>query len=484
MIETVFLDAGGVLVNPNWDRVAAALGTPRRADLRFRPGSWRSHTRRSSSTPARPSRPRTTTPRGWLYFRPRPAALRASRSRRPPKRRWKELAAYHAQHNLWESVPREVPDALDRLRKVGHRLVVVSNSNGTLQKIFSRLDLARHFDVLIDSSDVGVEARSTHLPARAGALSGARPETTLHAGTSSTWTWWGRARPDSRRGSSTPAGLYADHDVTRVPSLAALVDRLLAARADSLPAAREWRRSHPSLTGRDAPPKFRKRPLPRDRANSGGSMTTSSRFALAAAILLAVPAAAEADPRFGVRFGYYTEAEAAFLGAEMLFRIVPEIYFNPNVEAVFVDDGHSFTINGDFHYDFRTGRRTLRLAGRRPRRPQCRPGGTGRGRHRRRAEPAGRDRDSPRPRDSLRAGQGDPEERLRVRDRRGTALSSHLAVIRSRYNGGFLGGKPHGSPRLSSLGRDRDRGPGLAGLRVPRSRSRLRRRAAGGRSKS
>ena len=25
MIETVFLDAGGVLVNPNWDRVAATL---------------------------------------------------------------------------------------------------------------------------------------------------------------------------------------------------------------------------------------------------------------------------------------------------------------------------------------------------------------------------------------------------------------------------------------------------------------------------
>ena len=92
-------------------------------------------------------------------------------------------------------------------------------------------------------------------------------------------------------------------------------------------------------------------------------MTTSSRFALAAAILLAVPAAAQADPRFGVRFGYYTEAEAPFLGAEMLFRIVPQIYFNPNVEAVFVDDGHSFTINGDFHYDFRAGRRTFAWLG-------------------------------------------------------------------------------------------------------------------------
>ena len=76
-------------------------------------------------------------------------------------------------------------------------------------------------------------------------------------------------------------------------------------------------------------------------------MTTASRLALAAAILLAVPAATQAEPRFGVRFGYYTEAEAPFLGAEMLFRVVPEIYFNPNVEAVLVDDGHYFTINGD-----------------------------------------------------------------------------------------------------------------------------------------
>lgn len=83
------------------------------------------------------------------------------------------------------------------------------------------------------------------------------------------------------------------------------------------------------------------------------------RLAVAAAILSSLPAAAQADPRFGVRLGYYTEAEAPFLGAEMLFRIVPEIYFNPNVEAVFVDDGHSFSINGDFHYDFLSGRRTF-----------------------------------------------------------------------------------------------------------------------------
>ena len=88
-------------------------------------------------------------------------------------------------------------------------------------------------------------------------------------------------------------------------------------------------------------------------------MTTTSRLALAAAILLAVPAATQADPRFGVRVGYYTEAEDPFIGAELLFRIVPEIYFNPNVEVVLVDNGRYLTANGDFHYDFYQSRRTF-----------------------------------------------------------------------------------------------------------------------------
>jgi hypothetical protein len=88
-------------------------------------------------------------------------------------------------------------------------------------------------------------------------------------------------------------------------------------------------------------------------------MTTSSRLALAAAILVALPAVAHADPKFGVRFGYYTEAEDPFIGAELLFRIVPEIYFNPNVEVVLVDNGRYLTVNGDFHYDFYSRRRTF-----------------------------------------------------------------------------------------------------------------------------
>jgi hypothetical protein len=88
-------------------------------------------------------------------------------------------------------------------------------------------------------------------------------------------------------------------------------------------------------------------------------MTLSTRLTLATAMLLAVPAATQADPKFGVRLGYYTKLEDPFIGAELLFRIVPDLYFNPNVEAVLVDNGRYLTFNGDVHYDLPAGGRTF-----------------------------------------------------------------------------------------------------------------------------
>ena len=88
-------------------------------------------------------------------------------------------------------------------------------------------------------------------------------------------------------------------------------------------------------------------------------MTTSSRLALAAAILVAMPAAAQADPKFGVRLGYYTKAEDPFIGGELLFKLAPDFYLNPNLEAVLVDNGRYFTINGDVHYDLPTHGRSF-----------------------------------------------------------------------------------------------------------------------------
>lgn len=75
---------------------------------------------------------------------------------------------------------------------------------------------------------------------------------------------------------------------------------------------------------------------------------------LAVAALVLVPSLAKADVDFGVRGGFYSDAEAGFLGAEVLMDVTRSWYFNPNIEYVFVDDGSLWTANGDFHYDFPT----------------------------------------------------------------------------------------------------------------------------------
>lgn len=39
---------------------------------------------------------------------------------------WAELTAYHARHNLWQNVLAGVPEALDRLRSLGLKLIAGS----------------------------------------------------------------------------------------------------------------------------------------------------------------------------------------------------------------------------------------------------------------------------------------------------------------------------------------------------------------------
>ena len=56
----------------------------------------------------------------------------------------------------------------------------------------------------------------------------------------------------------------------------------------------------------------------------------------------------------GVRGGYYFDAGEPFLGAELITPVARRIYFNPNLEWVFVENLNYLTLNADFHYDFPT----------------------------------------------------------------------------------------------------------------------------------
>src|SRR5262245_29230417 len=76
--------------------------------------------------------------------------------------------------------------------------------------------------------------------------------------------------------------------------------------------------------------------------------------------LTSLPARALADDAlFGVRVGYYTKVDEPMIGAEVLLRLAPRFYFNPNVEYVFIEGSTYFTFNADAHYDFPTHSRTF-----------------------------------------------------------------------------------------------------------------------------
>ncbi len=83
---------------------------------------------------------------------------------------------------LWRSVMPRVPEALARLRDRGLRLVVVSNSDGTVERSLDEAGLLPFMSAVIDSRLVGFEKPDPRIFHAALERSGADPARTLHIG--------------------------------------------------------------------------------------------------------------------------------------------------------------------------------------------------------------------------------------------------------------------------------------------------------------
>jgi putative hydrolase of the HAD superfamily len=67
------------------------------------------------------------------------------------------LGRLHGERHLCAAVPHGAVEALERLRAEGFQLGVVSNSDGRVESALEAAGLRRFFDVVIDSTLVGVE---------------------------------------------------------------------------------------------------------------------------------------------------------------------------------------------------------------------------------------------------------------------------------------------------------------------------------------
>lgn len=219
-IKTIFLDAGGVLVWPNWRRIADAL---RAHGIDVAPEALaaadpvvRHQLDLSTGMSAAGDQKRALRFFEMILARVGVPVSSAAESALTA------LRDYHAKENLWEFVPEFVKPALAELRQQGLKLVVVSNSNGTLQRAFARLGLAQLVDVIVDSHEVGAEKPDRRLFDVALDLSGADRSTTVHLGDLYSIDVVGARNAGLTGMLVDQADLYQSVDCSRIRSIAEL----------------------------------------------------------------------------------------------------------------------------------------------------------------------------------------------------------------------------------------------------------------------
>lgn len=125
----------------------------------------------------------------------------------------------HVEHNLWCRVPAGFAPAMGALRRRGVRIVVVSNSEGVLRKLFTKLGILSCFDLLLDSGEIGVEKPDPRIFEMALEPFRVQPANALHLGDTFATDVVGARAAGMRTALIDPFAQYEGKhlDVPRVP---------------------------------------------------------------------------------------------------------------------------------------------------------------------------------------------------------------------------------------------------------------------------
>jgi putative hydrolase of the HAD superfamily len=221
LVEAVLIDAGGVLVDPNWVTVVSVLDRHgvhadpddlAAADPLLKRELDDAEVIRSSTDVTRRER--------WLARLLHHAGIGGDRD--AVEAATDELEAMHLERGIWDLVIDGAADALDRLRAAGLRLSLASNAEPLLRARLGELGLAHRFDHLAISGEVGVEKPDSRF--FAGALEAIRtaPARAIHVGDLYEVDVVGARAAGLEAVLVDVADLSADREVTRIRSLAEL----------------------------------------------------------------------------------------------------------------------------------------------------------------------------------------------------------------------------------------------------------------------
>jgi FMN phosphatase YigB (HAD superfamily) len=135
----------------------------------------------------------------------------------------------HVRKNLWWLVPEGLGPALDGVRAAGVPVVIVSNSEGMLDRLFDDLEIAKHFDLVIDSGKIGIEKPDARIWQIALAAYPAAPDRVLHLGDTHATDVIGAQALGFRTGLIDPYVHYAERhrEAVRVPGVVEVANALV-----------------------------------------------------------------------------------------------------------------------------------------------------------------------------------------------------------------------------------------------------------------
>jgi HAD superfamily hydrolase (TIGR01509 family) len=229
-LRAIFFDAGNTLLRMNYADIAAALGrlgvAATAADVQR--AEWAARVRldtdvlaQASSTESRDTHLR------YLRYILEGVGV-ADESTIDAVDAWRR--AYNLPVGLWNTADPDAAAALDAVRAAGVRSAVISNSNGTIRSLMTRLGLIDRLDFVIDSGEEGVEKPDPRIFQIALARAGVKPEETAYIGDLYSIDVRGARRAGLRPVLLDPGRCWGSRDCDAAPTVLDAVTFLLHRR--------------------------------------------------------------------------------------------------------------------------------------------------------------------------------------------------------------------------------------------------------------
>jgi HAD superfamily hydrolase (TIGR01509 family) len=222
LIRAILFDLGNTLLFLDYERIAAGVAPV--AGVPLSAAALASHAEAAALEMERGSA--TDAERGRLFldalFRLAGVPAKKAADVRSALRR------LHAERHLWSGLSRGTEATLQRLKRAGVRLGVVSNSDGRAEEALIASGLRDAFEVVVDSAIAGVEKPDPRIFLGALAALDVAPEDALYVGDLYEVDVAGARAAGMTAALVDPAGRHAGRGVLTAPSVSELVERLAA----------------------------------------------------------------------------------------------------------------------------------------------------------------------------------------------------------------------------------------------------------------